>query len=67
MSLQEWAKLQENAIVKCYVAGEGEICYQLTIRDAWSRWIAMRLDKKNNPVKAAVLDETPQYFSRLEN
>jgi hypothetical protein len=67
MTSNEWESLQENAVVSCHVQNEGEICYQLTIQDHMNRWIAMRLDKANYPVKAIVLLSRPEIFARVEN
>lgn len=67
MSDKDWESLQENAVIKCFVQTEGEICYQLTLQDHMNRWIAMRLDKTNRPVKAIVLLSKPELFARIEN
>lgn len=67
MSQKEWDELHESAVIKCVVQNEGEIYYQLTMQDHMNRWIAMRLDKANYPMKAIVLLSKPEIFTRIEN
>lgn len=67
MSQKEWEQLREDMMIKCYVVGEGEVRYKLAVRDNLDRWIALRLDHSNTPIKAAVLLGQPELFSRLEN
>ncbi len=64
MTIKDWDELQVDNVVACNVLGEGEIRYRLTMRDNWERWIAIRLDRANVPIKTTVLLSKPEIFDK---